>query len=425
MMAQLTDDCFAFSGPLLPLADMERLIAERVTPVAEIEAVAMAAARGRVIAHDVTAPIDLPPFDNSAVDGYAVRHSDLGAKSETRLAISTRLTAGSAAREPLGAGEAARIFTGAPMPAGADTVFMQEDVRVEGSAVVVPPGLKSGANRRLAGEDVRKGQVVLPAGRRLAAQDVALAAAVGLTRIEVRRRVRVAVFSTGDEIVEPGRALPPAALYDANRYLLAGMLERLGAQVTDLGILKDDPAALAKAIAEAARAHDLVLTSGGVSTGEADHVRAAIEKVGRLVFWRVAIKPGRPVAMGVVPGASPGTGAAFVGLPGNPVAVFVTFARVVRPLLLRLAGAAPEQLFALPVRLAFSYRKKKGRREYVRVALQPGADGAFEAIKHPQEGAGVITSLTETDGLAELTEDTTTVERGSTVGFLSYATLMG
>jgi molybdopterin molybdotransferase len=425
MMAQLTDDCFAFSGPLLPLADMERLIAERVTPVAETEAVAMAAARGRVIAHDVTAPIDLPPFDNSAVDGYAVRHRDLDAKSETRLAISTRLTAGRAAREPLGAGAAARIFTGAPMPVGADTVFMQEDVRVEGSAVVVPPGLKSGANRRLAGEDVRKGQVVLPAGRRLAAQDVALAAAVGLTRIEVRRRVRVAVFSTGDEIVEPGRALPPAALYDANRYLLAGMLDRLGAQVTDLGILKDDPAALAKAIAEAARAHDLVLTSGGVSTGEADHVRAAIEKVGRLVFWRVAIKPGRPVAMGVVPGASPGTGAAFVGLPGNPVAVFVTFARVVRPLLLRLAGAAPEQLFALPVRLAFSYRKKKGRREYVRVALQPGADGAFEAIKHPQEGAGVITSLTETDGLAELTEDTTTVEPGSTVGFLSYATLMG
>jgi molybdopterin molybdotransferase len=311
------------------------------------------------------------------------------------------------------------------MPAGADTVFMQEDVRAEGGAVVVPAGLKRGANRRLAGEDVRKGSIVLPAGRRLAAQDVALAAAVGLTRLKVRRRVRVALFSTGDEIVEPGTPRPDAALYDANRYLLGGMLERLGAQTTDLGILKDNPAALATAIAAAAKNHDLVLTSGGVSTGEADHVRDAVETIGKLWFWRVAIKPGRPVAMGVLPGSSNGSGAAFVGLPGNPVAAFVTFARVVRPLLLRLGGAQAEPLTALPVRLAFDYKKKSGRREYVRVALRRAADGTIEAIRHPQEGAGVITSLTETDGLAELAEDSTKIEQGSTVGFLSYATLMG
>jgi molybdopterin molybdotransferase len=424
-MAQLTDDCFAFSGPLLPIADMERMIAERVQPVTETESVPLAAARGRVLAADVTAPIDLPPFDNSAVDGYAVRHRDLAAQSETRLAISGRLTAGSATARPIGAGQAIRIFTGAPMPAGADTVFMQEDVRAEGDAVIVPAGLKAGANRRLAGEDVRKGSVVLPAGRRLAVQDVTLAAAVGLTTLDVRRRVRVALFSTGDEIVEPGKPRPAAALYDANRTLLDGMLDRLGASVTDLGILKDDATALEKAIAAAARNHDFVLTSGGVSTGEADHVRSAVEKVGRLVFWRVAIKPGRPVAMGVIRGATAGDGVAFVGLPGNPVAAFVTFARVVRPLFLRLAGASPEPLTALPVRLAFPYKKKTGRREYVRVALRSGPDGIIEAVKHPQEGAGVITSLTETDGLAELSEDTTTVEPGSTVGFLSYATLMG
>jgi molybdopterin molybdotransferase len=418
-MAQLTDDCFAFSGPLLPLADMERLIADRVLPVAEAEDVPLNAARGRVLAQAVAAPLSLPPFDNSAVDGYAVRHSDLDPNAETRLAVAGRLTAGSATNTPVVAGQAIRIFTGAPMPAGADTVFMQEDVRVEGEGVIVPPGLKLGSNRRLAGEDVRQGATVLPAGRRLTAQDVALAAGIGLTRLTVRRRVRVALFSTGDEIVEPGSPRPAAALYDANRYLLTGMLERLGAGVTDLGILKDDPATLAGAIAAAAKDHDLVLTSGGVSTGEADHVRDAVEQVGRLVFWRIAIKPGRPVAMGVVGGA------AFAGLPGNPVAVFVTFARVVRPLLLRLAGAKPEPLTALPVRLAFPYKKKKGRREYVRVTLRPAADGAIEAIKHPQDGAGVITSLTETDGLAELVEDTTTVEQGSTVGFLSYAALMG
>jgi molybdopterin molybdotransferase len=354
-----------------------------------------------------------------------VRHRDLAAQSETRLALGGRLTAGSAASKPVGPGEAIRIFTGAPMPAGADTVFMQEDVRAEGEAVVVPAGLKLGANRRLIGEDVRKGSVVLPAGRRLAAQDVALAAAVGLTTLDVRRRIRVALFSTGDEIVEPGNPRPAAALYDANRTLLDGMLERLGAAVTDLGILKDDPVALEQAIAAAARDHDLVLTSGGVSTGEADHVRSAVEKAGRLVFWRVAIKPGRPVAMGVIRGSSAANGAAFVGLPGNPVAAFVTFARVVRPLLLRLAGAKPEPLTALPVRLAFPYKKKIGRREYVRVALRSGADGTIEAVKHPQEGAGVITSLTETDGLAELPEDVTTLEPGATVGFLSYSTLMG
>jgi molybdopterin molybdotransferase len=424
-MAQLTDDCFAFSGPLMPITDMERLIADRVHPVTETEVVRLAAARGRVLAGDVIAPLDLPPFDNSAVDGYAVRHRDLDANGETRLAVTGRLTAGSAAGAPLGAVQATRIFTGAPMPADADTVFMQEDVRTEGNAVIVPAGLKLGANRRLAGEDIRKGARLLPTGRRLAAHDVALAAAVGLTELAVRRRVRVALFSTGDEIVEPGKPRPAAALYDANRFLLDGMLERLGAEVTDLGILKDDRTALETAIAKAARDHDLVLTSGGVSTGEADHVRDAIEKIGKLVFWRVAIKPGRPVAMGVVPAGNTGAAAAFVGLPGNPVAAFVTFARVVRPLFLRLAGANAEPLTALPVRLAFRYKKKSGRREYVRVALRPGADGTIEAVKHPQEGAGVITSLTETDGLAELAEDMTTLEPGATVGFLSYATLMG
>ena len=423
-MAQLTDDCFAFSGPLLPIEQMERLIMERVRPVAEIETVRLAAARKRVLATDVVAPIDLPPFDNSAVDGYAVRHTDLKPSAETRLPIVDRVTAGRAAARALGAGEAIRIFTGAPMPEGADTVFMQEDVRLIGRNVIVPAGLKLGANRRLAGEDARAGTRLLPAGRRLDAQHVALAAAVGLTSLEVRRRVRVALFSTGDEIVEPGAKRAEAALFDANRYLLAGLLAQLGADVTDLGILPDHPGTLADAIKRASADYDLVLTSGGVSTGEADHVRTTIESIGRLVFWRVAIKPGRPVAMGVIPATGGGEAAAFVGLPGNPVAVFVTFARVVRPLLLRLAGALPQPLLPMPVRAAFAYRKKKGRREYVRVALRKSADGTLEAVKHKQDGAGVITSLTETDGLVELADDTTAIEPGATVGFLSYASLV-
>jgi molybdopterin molybdotransferase len=422
-MAQLTDDCFAFSGPLMPIAEAERLIAQRVVPVTEIETAALRQAQRRVVAADVMAPINLPSFDNSAVDGYAVRHADVTGERESRLAVVDRLAAGHAARRPLEPGQAVRIFTGAPMPDGADTVFMQEDCRVENGVVVLPPGLKVGANRRLTGEDVRAGTVVLPAGRFLSAQDVALAAALGLTDLPVRRRVRVAIFSTGDEIVDPGTALRPAALYDANRFLLAGMLERLNAAVTDLGILPDDPERLRSALVEAARDHDLVLTSGGVSTGEADHVRRAVEQAGSLVFWRVGIKPGRPVAMGVLPGADAGSAAAFVGLPGNPAAVFVTFARIVRPLLLRLAGASPRPLVALPVRATFTYRKKTGRREYVRASLRRAEDGIVEAVKHAQDGAGVITSLTETDGLVELAEDQTKVEPGMMVPFLPYALL--
>lgn len=424
-MAQLSDDCFAFSGPLMPIAEAERLIGERVTPLAKVGRAKLASAQGRVLAADIVAPVALPPFANSAVDGYAVRHADLTPDGETRLRVSARVTAGRAAAHALSAGEAIRIFTGAPMPAGADTVFMQEDVRTEGGDVVVPPGLKRGANSRPAGEDISKGVVALPAGRRLKPADIALAAALGLTHVPVRVRVRVALFSTGDEVMEAGRPLAAARVYDSNRPLLAALLKNFGAQVTDLGILQDRPKILRDALAMAATDHDLIVTSGGVSTGEADHVRGAVEAVGTLVFWRIAIKPGRPVAMGVVPGLAPASSAAFVGLPGNPVAVFVTFARIVRPLLLRLGSAAPEALTAYPVRAAFAYRKKPGRREYVRVSLRPTADGGLEAHKHPRDGAGVISSLTETDGLAELDDDVTAVAPGSTIGFIPYSALVG
>ena len=423
-MAQLSDDCFAFSGPLLRLDDMERLINERILPIAETERVPLHGARERVVAHDIIAPINLPPFDNSAVDGYAVRHADLHRDGETALPVSDRLTAGARANVSLKSGTAVRIFTGAAMPKGADTVFMQEDVTVEGNRVTVPKGLKLGANRRLAGEDVAIGATVLPSGTVLEAQHVALAAALGLTEIVVRRRLRVAIFSTGDEVVEPGSIRDGAGVYDSNRFLLSELLDQLGAIVTDLGILPDDPEKLSSRLADAAAGHDLIVTSGGVSTGEADYVRHAVERIGSLVFWRVAIKPGRPVALGVIPAAS-GHSAAFVGLPGNPVAVFVTFVRVVKPLLRRLSGARPDRLVPLPVHSSFAYRKKKDRREYVRVTLRRGVDGEVEAVKHPQDGAGILTSLTETDGLLEFPEDVTTIEPGARVGFLSYAALIG
>lgn len=423
-MAQLTDDCFAFSGPLMPLDDAERLIRERVAPVPETETVPLIEARDRVIAADVRAPVSLPPFDNSAVDGYAVRHADLSPSAETALTVTERVLAGHGSAVALASGAAVRIFTGAPMPTGADTVFMQEDVRADGASVIVPSGLKRGANRRLAGEDIAADAVALRAGTVLGARHIALAAAVGLTALPVRRRLRVAIFSTGDEVVEPGAARGPAAIFDANRYLLREMLARFGCAVSDLGILRDDPAVLAAALRDAAARHDLVLTSGGVSTGEADHMRDALTGVGALTFWRLGIKPGRPVAMGVIKAAD-AQQAAFVGLPGNPVAAFVTFARVVRPLLLQLAGAQIAPPEPMPVVAAFAYRKKKGRREYVRVSLRRRADGDHDAVKHPQDGAGIITSLTQTDGLLELPDEMTELKPGTRVGFLSYAALLG
>ena len=306
------------------------------------------------------------------------------------------------------------------MPSTADTVFMQEDVRLNEAAatVTLPAGLKKGANVRPAGEDIPDGATVLKAGHRMRPQDVGLAAALGMTQLDVRRRVRVAVFSTGNEIVAPGEPRKAEQLFDSNRFMLMAMLARLGCQVTDLGILADDHRQIAGALEAAAAANDLILTSGGVSTGEADHVKSAVESVGSLIFWRVAIKPGRPVAMGVI------RGAAFIGLPGNPVASFVTFANLARPAILAMAGTKPARTIATPVRAAFSYRKKEGRREYVRATVAAGADGTLEARKFPREGAGLLSSLVDTDGLIELDEATLAVEPGQVVAFLPYSSLM-
>ncbi|KQZ93834.1 molybdopterin biosynthesis protein MoeA [Mesorhizobium sp. Root157] len=418
-MAQLSDDCFAFAGPLLPVDEAAQLLADRLTVVEGVEDVPVVLADGRILARDLIAPLPLPPFTNSAVDGYAVRGVDLPSGEKKTFALVGRIQAGGGEIVTVGPGEAARVFTGAPMPAGADTVFMQEDVDLthEGH-VILPPGLKRGANARPAGEDVAVGQVVLRAGHRMRPQDVALAAALGQTKIEVRRRIRVAVFSTGNEIVAPGAQRGSTQLFDSNRFMLKSMLARLGCEISDLGILGDDAIATASVIKNAAAEHDLVLTSGGVSTGDADYVKTAVESIGTLVFWRMAIKPGRPVAMGVV-GGTP-----FLGLPGNPVASFVTFVNVARPAIFALSGTQSGPPAAIRLRAAFTYRKKAGRREYVRASLRTAEDGTVEAMKFPREGAGLLSSLVETDGLVELRERITSVEVGETVSFLPYASLL-
>ena len=417
-MAQLSDDCFAFGGQLMSVDEALALIAERLHPIGAIEDVPLAEADGRVLADDVLAEVALPSFDNSAVDGWAVAFGDIRPNGTTRLPVRGRITAGGAADGIEARGCAVRVFTGAPLPAGADTVFMQEDVVEETGHVVLPPGLKRGANRRPVGEDVALGALVLPAGRVLRPQDLALAAAVGRVSLPVRTRLRVALFSTGDEVQEPGSPLRAGAIYDANRTMLRALLRRAGALVTDLGILRDDRDALRDRLAAAAAGHDLIITSGGVSTGEEDHVKSAVEGAGTLTFWRLGIKPGRPVAMGIVAGKP------FVGLPGNPVAAFVTFCYVARPIIARMLGASDPPPPSVPVVLGFDYRKKTGRREFVRATLVEQPDGQLEAHQFPKIGAGILTSLTDADGLVVLSEAMEAVERGTLVPFMSYAALL-
>ena len=416
-MAQLSDDCFAFGGALMSVEQAQGLIAARVPMPEGREEVPLSAVRGRVLARDLVAPIPLPPFDNAAVDGWAFRHADLRASAPTRLTEAGRVAAGHVAARPARRGEAVRVFTGAPMPEGTDTCVMQEDVRREEGAILVPPGLGRGANARPAGEDVARGAVALAAGRVLGPAEIGLAAALGQHRLAVRPLPRIGVFSTGDELAEPGTPLGPAQTHDSNRFTLLAMLAALPCIATDLGILPDDAARTATALAAAARGHDLLLTSGGVSTGDEDHVRAAIEAGGSLVFWRLAVKPGRPAAMGVI-GGTP-----VVGLPGNPVATVVCFLHLARPLLMRLAGAADRPLPRYAALADFDYRKKAGRREYVRVTLRTEG-GMTRAAKFPREGAGLLSSLTQSDGFAELPEDITRVAPGDAVTVLPFAGML-
>jgi molybdopterin molybdotransferase len=417
-MAQLSDDCFAFGGPLLGLDEALKLLLERTQPVTGIAQVSLAAARGRVLAADIVAPRDVPPHDNSAVDGYALYFDDLAPGAETVLRVEGRAAAGHPLAGAQKRATAVRIFTGAPMPAGEgggpDTVMMQEDCVEKDGLVHVPPGLKRGANRRKRGEDIKAGTVILKAGRRLRPQDIGLAASIGLTSVPARLPLRVSLFSTGDEIREPGTPAPDGTVYDANRFSLLAALQGLGCAVTDLGILPDRLDTIRAALARAAAAHDLILTSGGMSTGEEDHIKAAVEALGSLHFWRLAIKPGRPIAFGQV------SRVPFVGLPGNPVAVMVTFLRIARPLILRLSGAEVSEPRLFKLRADFEHKKKAGRREWVRAAIVRENGGAV-LRKFPRQGAGILTSMVESDGLVELGEEVTHLKAGETVDFLPFS----
>ncbi|MCH8002399.1 MAG: molybdopterin molybdotransferase MoeA [Proteobacteria bacterium] len=418
-MAQLSDDCFAQGGRMMRTDEALDLLARSVVRVTESEPVALAAALGRILAEDVVSPHDVPPHDNSAVDGYAVFFDDLDPEADTVLPVVGRASAGHPLDGPARRGEAVRIFTGAPMPVGTDSVMMQEDCKVTsedgGARVVLRPGLKRGANARARAEDVSAGGTVLRAGMRLRPQDLGQAAAVGRRELLVSRPLRVALFSTGDELREPGAALDAGCIYDSNRTTIHALLTGLGCAVDDLGILADDFEVLRAALAAARPDHDLIVTSGGVSVGEEDHVRSAVEALGRLHLWRLAIKPGRPIALGQI-GQVP-----FVGLPGNPVAVMVTFLTIVRPMILRLMGGTGLTPHHFRVPADFSHRKKKDRREWLRARLVSDGEAGWRAVKFPRQGAGILTSLVEAEGLVELPEEMTVLEPGTLVDFLPFS----
>ncbi len=408
------DDCFAFTGRRLLHAEAIALLKGLASPIGESERVDIHRASGRVNAETVQAPRAIPAHTNAAVDGYAFGFESYDAKQGTSFAIAGRAAAGQALAEPIPAGSAARIFTGAIMPEGCDTVAMQEDCRVENGILFIPGGLKKGANRRLAGEDVGGGATLIVPGQRLRPQDVAALAASGKGGIACARQPRVCIFSTGSEVLAPGSAFTQGKVYDANGPMLAGLFAPLGLSVSYGGILPDRRAAVHEALYTAARESDLIVTSGGASLGEEDHIIAALKEADALSLWQLAIKPGRPMGVGKI-----GSCVCFA-LPGNPVAVMVCALLYVWPVARRLSGEPwiePQRLF-FPA--GFEIRsRKQGRREFFRGWLE--RDGERAAVKkYPRDGSGLISSLRAASGLIEIREDVKAIGEGDSVAFIPF-----
>jgi molybdopterin molybdotransferase len=417
-MSALAQDCFAIGGDRIPVGAAHALLQQRIAPVVGRRRVGLDAAAGLSLAEALTSERHVPAFDNAAVDGFAFAFAEGMALAGARLALAPgRAAAGHPYPGELPPGSAIRVLTGAVMPAGADTVALQEGSALEGQAVTIPPGLKRGANRRRAGEDVRAGKTVLQPGTRLRPQEVGLAAELGCSSLTVFEPLRVAILSTGDELVEPGCRLERGAVFDANRPILRALLDSLPVEVTDFGIVGDEPGLVRATLERAAASHQVVLTSGGASRGEEDHVVRTVAARGRLDFWQIAMKPGRPLAFGRLGEA------VFIGLPGNPVATMVCFLLFARPVLLRLGGFAWPAPTAVPLPASFGLTKQAGRSEYLRARLVREAAGRLQVHRIAREGSGILTSMVEAAGLVELDERVERVEPGQPVPFLSFAEL--
>lgn len=416
---KLVDDCFVHDSGRMRHEDVLALLAERLAPVTGARTMSVINAAGRIAAADVSAPIPVPQSDNAAVDGFAFSHAAY-LENRGRLTPAGRLAAGTVPDDRLTAGACMRIFTGAPMPDGADTVAMEEDCSVDADGtILIPEDLKAGANRRLAGEDFKPGDTVVRAGQALRSQDLAALAATGHDRVTVREPLRIAILSTGEEIVQPGEQANPAQVYDSNRPMLLALARSPATAVTDLGHVGDDETELRRTIAEATRGHDLIITSGGASRGEEDHMLKVLDHLGKRHLWQIAVKPGRPMMFGQIGDK------VLIGLPGNPVAVRVCFALYARAVIGHLAGATVTPPTGYPVPAAFAIaRKKTGRREFLRGwVARDTQSGALAAHRFPRDGSGLVSGLQAATGLIELDEDTDKVARGDAVRFIPFAEL--
>jgi molybdopterin molybdotransferase len=394
----------------MPVDKAREVIARFLSPVTTLERVHVRAALGRVLAEDVISPLDVPAHDNSAMDGYAVRFADLRADGEVTLKVAGTAYAGAPFAGTVNPGECVRIMTGGVVPAGADTIVMQEHVKAAGGQVAIGGGHRKGQNLRRAGEDLKKGQAALKRGQALRPAEIGLIASLGIPEVAVYRRLRVAFFSTGDELVSVGAQPKEGQIYDSNRYTIHGMLTRLNCEVIDMGVVRDDPGLLERAFAEAAASADVVITSGGVSVGEADFVKDLLNKLGEVVFWKIAMKPGRPLAYGKIGRAH------FFGLPGNPVSVMVTFYQFVREALLKLSGLDPvPPLPTFKVPCVSSLRKAPGRTEFQRGILERDSRGDWSVRVTGEQGSGILRSMSEANCFIILPADQGNVAPGTPV----------
>ncbi|RPH42906.1 MAG: molybdopterin molybdenumtransferase MoeA [Burkholderiales bacterium] len=413
-LAEIVSCLSDFDPRAVPVARAREAIERFVVPVDCVERVAIRASLDRVLARDVISPIDVPAHDNSAMDGWALRSQDLSADADTPLVPIGTAYAGVAFEGRVGAGETVRVMTGAVMPEGCDTVAIQEVVRRDGDRILVPTGQQAGQNRRLRGEDLAAGRAALRAGRLIRPADLGLLASLGIAEVPVQRRVRVAFFSTGDELRSIGEPLDPGCVYDSNRYTLHGMLTRLGVELVDLGVVPDSREALEAAMLAASRNADAIVSSGGVSVGEADFTREVMDRLGEVAFWTIAMRPGRPMAFGRVGEAW------YFGLPGNPVAVMVTFLFFVRDALIRLSGSSPRPVLPLRARSIGRLRKRPGRTEYQRAFVEPGPDGVLQARITGSQGSGVLRSMSEANALVVLHHDQGDVADGDMVDAIPF-----
>jgi molybdopterin molybdotransferase len=415
----LINDCFQHSREHLTHAEALTLLKSRAQPVTKTEETPLGQALGRILARPIFAPRPIPAHDNAAVDGYAFACADYDRLRGANLIVKGRVAAGKPLDGLPAHGTASRIFTGAMMPSGHDSVVMQEDVTLSESDgeqwVHIPPGLEPGANRRLAGEDVIANQMLLDAGARLRPQDIAAIAATGIANIHCHAPLRVGIFSTGDEIIRPGAPFKPGLVFDANGPMLLSLAGLLTTHVLGLGVLPDGANVVRERLTEAASLTDVLITSGGVSRGEEDHVGKTLRDLGSLYMWRLAIKPGRPMSFGQIGDC------VFVGLPGNPVASFVCFMLYARPLLLALSGGCWSDPRRFLVRTAFSLKRKAGRRDFLRGWLVADAGGELRVQKYPEDGSGIISSLRQAEGLIEIAEDVESVEENSLIPFIPFS----